>query len=174
MIDEWMRLKNECYRLLHGLSPSPDSILTNLSCCSIVHGQGPAVALEAAAERPRYRACVVVVGTLAAVLTHLILFSPFHPSKNFKLWSHRDTEFGKGSPFSLILTVSSSVLPEQMFSRIKSNWNPHFCLTAMSLGSSTFPFSKTQSLRLILKWLLFDSFPLALPEVVRKSHLCQY
>lgn len=58
-----------------------------------------------------------------------------------------------------------------MFSRDKEQLEPHFVLTAIPLGSSTLPLSKSQSLSLILKRVLFDSFPLALPKVSLRSVL---
>lgn len=45
--------------------------------------------------------------TLAAGLTRLVLLSSLSCTRprTFKLRSYRDTGFGKGSPFSLILAV---------------------------------------------------------------------
>lgn len=57
--------------------------------------------------------------------------------------------------------------PNQIFLRDKGQLKSFFYLTAMPLGFSTLPLSETQffSLAIILKWVLFDSFPLALTKV---------
>lgn len=100
MIGEQTRWKMRLF-VLTGLYPGPDSIFTNLTCRPFAHDDKPAVALETAAIKTTGTASVGGVGAPAAVLTHLTLSLGFTSPSTLRLQSCGDTEFGKGSLFSL-------------------------------------------------------------------------
>lgn len=100
MTGEQTRWKMRLF-VLNGLYPGPDSIVTDLTCCLSAHDYKPAVALETAAVKTMCTACAGG-GAPAAVLTHLTLSLGFTSPSTLKLQSCGNTEFGKGSLFSLI------------------------------------------------------------------------
>lgn len=175
MIGEWTRLK----------------MRATVSYMSSIMAQIPFLLISAAASLPVItsllwsweqlwenhgcRACGAGVGALAAVLTHLTLFPRFHEPKHHKAplsWRCRDWKtFSIQSNPNAAWTVAP-YSPIKCFLEIKDNQNP-FSILLPCPGVFTLPLSKTQSLSLaiILKWVLFDSFHLALPKVSLMSLL---
>lgn len=106
-VDEWARLQNEYYCLFHGLciAQIPFSLISAAASLSTV--MSLPWPWEQLPSDHRRGACVAGGVTLAAGLTRLVLLSSLSCTRprTFKLRSYRDTGLGKGSPFSLILTV---------------------------------------------------------------------